>query len=159
MEIRHIQEILPHRYPFLLIDRILEFQPGRRIIALKNVTINEVFFQGHFPGHPIMPGVLVIEAMAQAGGVLLMQTLNLTAEKKLFYFTGIDRARFRRPVVPGDQVKFEVEILQLRRRNCRMRGHAYVEDKLAAEAELSCVVVDREPEGVSFDAGAAVEEG
>jgi len=159
MDIQQIQEILPHRYPFLLIDRILEIQPGKRVVGVKNVTINEFFFQGHFPGHPIMPGVLVIEAMAQVGGVLLMRTVDASAEKKLFYFTGIDRAKFRRPVIPGDQVRFEVEILQLRRRNCRMRGRAYVGDKLAAEAELSCVVIDRESGEVSFDAGGAVEEG
>jgi len=158
MEIQQIQEILPHRYPFLLIDRILEIQPGKRVVGVKNVTINESFFQGHFPGHPIMPGVLVIEAMAQVGGVLLMRTVDASAEKKLFYFTGIDRAKFRRPVIPGDQVRFEVEILQLRRRNCRMLGRAYVGDKLAAEAELSCVVIDRESGGVSFDAGGAVDE-
>ncbi len=158
MDIQQIQEILPHRYPFLLIDRILEIQPGKRVVGLKNVTINEAFFQGHFPGHPIMPGVLVIEAMAQVGGVLLMHTLDASAEKKLFYFTGIDRAKFRRPVLPGDQVRFELEILQLKSRNCRMRGRAYVGDKLAAEAELSCVVVDRDSGGIPSDAGRRVEE-
>ena len=144
MDIRQIQEILPHRYPFLLVDKILQIEPGKRIVGLKNVTINEAFFQGHFPGQPIMPGVLVIEAMAQVGGVLLMRTLNASAEKKMFYFTGIDRAKFRKPVLPGDQLTFEIEFLQLRSRNCRMRARAYVEGKLAAEAELSCVVVDRE---------------
>lgn len=144
MDIRQIQEMLPHRYPFLLVDKILEIEPGKRVVGLKNVTINEAFFQGHFPGQPIMPGVLVIEAMAQIGGVLLMRTLNVNAEKKLLYFTGIDRARFRKPVLPGDQIKFEIELLQLRSRNCRMQAMAFVEDKLVAEAELSCIVVDRE---------------
>lgn len=144
MDIHQIQAILPHRYPFLLVDKILEIEPGKRVVGLKNVTINEAFFQGHFPGQPIMPGVLVIEAMAQAGGILLMRTLSIDGEKKLFYFTGIDRAKFRRPVLPGDQIKFEVELVQLRSRNCKMRGRAYVEGKLTAEAELSCVVVDRE---------------
>jgi beta-hydroxyacyl-ACP dehydratase FabZ len=157
MDIRQIQEMLPHRYPFLLVDRILEIEPGKRVVGIKNVTINEAFFQGHFPGQPIMPGVLVIEAMAQIGGVLLMQTLSVSAEKKLLYFTGIDRARFRRPVLPGDQVRFEVELLQLRSRNCRMRASALVEGKLAAEAELSCIVVDREssnlPSGVPVVVG------
>jgi beta-hydroxyacyl-ACP dehydratase FabZ len=159
MDVQRIQEILPHRYPFLLVDRILELQPGKRVVGVKNVTINEAFFQGHFPAHPIMPGVLVIEAMAQVGGVLLMRTVDASADKKLFYLTGIDRAKFRRPVVPGDQVRFEVEILQLRTRNSRMRGRAYVGDKLAAEAELSCVVIDRESGGASFDPSGAVEEG
>ena len=108
MDIRQIQETLPHRYPFLLVDKILEIEPGKRVVGLKNVTINEAFFQGHFPGQPIMPGVLVIEAMAQVGGVLLMRTLNESATKKIFYFTGIDRAKFRKPVLPGDQLTFEI---------------------------------------------------
>lgn len=154
---RQIQEMLPHRYPFLLIDKILEIEPGKRAVGLKNVTINEAFFQGHFPGQPIMPGVLVIEAMAQVGGVLLMRTLNVSAEKKLLYLAGIDRAKFRRPVLPGDQVRFEVELIQLRSRTCRMRAIALVEGKLAVEAELSCMVVDREspnlPPGVSVVMG------
>ncbi|HWQ69841.1 MAG TPA: 3-hydroxyacyl-ACP dehydratase FabZ [Patescibacteria group bacterium] len=149
IDIRQIQEMLPHRYPFLLVDRILEIEPGKRVVGLKNVTINESFFQGHFPGQPVMPGVLVIEAMAQIGGVLLMRTLNVTAEKKLVYFTGIDRAKFRRPVLPGDQVRFEIELLQIRSRNCRMQAMAFVQDKLVAEAELSCMVVDRESSNLS----------
>lgn len=155
MDIAEIQRMLPHRYPFLLVDKILDVEPGKRVVGLKNVTINEAFFQGHFPGHPIMPGVLVIEAMAQVGGVLLMRTLKATADKKLFYFTGIDRARFRRPVLPGDQVRFEVELVQLRSRNCKMRAYAYVEGKVAAEAELSCLVVDRD----SLDASAGIGPG
>jgi beta-hydroxyacyl-ACP dehydratase FabZ len=145
--VKEIQETLPHRYPFLLVDRILEMELGKRVVGIKNVTINEPFFTGHFPGHPIMPGVLLLEAMAQVGGVLLMHSLHAQAEKKLIYFTGIDRARFRRPVVPGDQIRFEVEILQLRRQLCRMNAAAYVEGALAAEAEMSCVVVDRDPAG------------
>ncbi len=139
-----IQELLPHRYPFLLVDRILELEEGRRVVGIKNVTINEAFFIGHFPGHPIMPGVLVLEAMAQVGGVLLMQTLKAKAEKKIMYFTGIDKARFRKPVLPGDQIRFELEILHLRSRACRMKGQAFVNGNLVAEAELSSVVVDRE---------------
>jgi len=144
---KEIQEILPHRYPFLLVDRILELELGKRVVGIKGVTINEPFFPGHFPGHPIMPGVLILEAMAQVGAVLLMRSLDARAEKKVIYFTGIDRARFRRPVVPGDQIRFEVEILQLRRQMCRMRSGAYVEGKLVAEAEMSSVVVDRDPAG------------
>jgi beta-hydroxyacyl-ACP dehydratase FabZ len=158
MDIQQIQAMLPHRYPFLLVDRILEIEPGRRVVGLKNVTINEAFFQGHFPGQPIMPGVLVIEAMAQVGGILMMQTLNLTAEKKLFYFTGIDRAKFRKPVLPGDQLRFELELLHLRSRNSKMRARAYVEGKLVAEAEISCAIVDRESQDFSHDADPTVEE-
>ena len=114
-------------------------------MGIKSVTINEPFFPGHFPGHPIMPGVLILEAMAQVGGFLLMRSLDSQAEKKVMYFTGIDKAKFRRPVVPGDQIRFEIGILQLRRQVCRMRGEAFVEGKLVAEAELSSVVVDRDP--------------
>jgi beta-hydroxyacyl-ACP dehydratase FabZ len=158
MDIQQIQEVLPHRYPFLLVDRILEIEPGRRVVGLKNVTINEAFFQGHFPGYPIMPGVLIIEAMAQVGGVLLMRTLNVTAEKNLFYFTSIDRAKFRRPVLPGDQVRFEVELLHLRSRNSKMQARAYVEGKLVAEAEISGVIVDRESQDFSHDANSTVGE-
>jgi beta-hydroxyacyl-ACP dehydratase FabZ len=159
MNIQQIQEMLPHRYPFLLVDRILEIEPGRRVVGLKNVTINEAFFQGHFPGQPIMPGVLIIEAMAQVGGVLLMRTLNASPEKKLLYFTGIDRAKFRRPVLPGDQIRFEVELLHLRSRsdklksrNGKMHARAYVEGRLVAEAELSCVLVEQGTSQFSPDA-------
>jgi beta-hydroxyacyl-ACP dehydratase FabZ len=142
-----IQEILPHRYPFLLVDRILEIELGKRVIGVKNVTINEPFFAGHFPGHPIMPGVLILEGMAQVGCFLLMRSLNLKGVKKVVYFTGIDRARFRRPVVPGDQIRFEVSIVQLRRQMCRMKGAALVDGKIAAEAEMNAVIVDRDAEG------------
>lgn len=143
---QEIQETLPHRYPFLLVDRILEMELGKCVVGVKNVTINEPFFSGHFPGHPIMPGVLILEAMAQVGGFLLMRSLDARAEKKVMYFTGIEKAKFRRPVVPGDQIRFELKILQLRRQVCRMRGEAFVEGKLVAEAELSSIVVDRNPE-------------
>ena len=144
---KEIEDILPHRYPFLLVDRILELELGKRVVGIKNVTTNEPYFPGHFPGHPIMPGVLILEAMAQVGCVLLMRSLDARAEKKVMYFTGIDRARFRRPVVPGDQIRFEVEILQLRRQVCRLKGDAYVEGKLVAEAEVISVLVDRDPSG------------
>jgi beta-hydroxyacyl-ACP dehydratase FabZ len=147
-----IQEVLPHRYPFLLVDRIVELELGKRVVGLKNVTINEPFFPGHFPGYPIMPGVLILEAMAQVGGFLLMRSLNARAEKKVLYFTGIDGARFRRPVVPGDQLVLEVDLLQLRRQMARMKGLALVDGKLAVEAEMSAVVVDRDPNGPSAGA-------
>ena len=141
-DIQEILGFLPHRYPFLLIDRIVEFEPTRRLVAIKNVTINEPFFQGHFPGHPIMPGVLVVEAMAQAGGVLLLTEFSDRAEK-LLLFTGIERARFRRPVRPGDQLRIEVEVLSFRTRAGRIEGKAYVDGKLACEATLTCQVVPR----------------
>lgn len=143
--LKEIQEVLPHRYPFLLVDRIVEMEMGKRVVGLKNVSINEPFFAGHFPGHPIMPGVLILEAMAQVGGFLLMRSLGVRGEKKILYFTGIDGARFRRPVVPGDQIRFEVAVRQLRRQMCRMKGSALVEGALAVEAEMSAIIVDRDP--------------
>ncbi len=143
MENAEIQRLLPHRYPMLLIDRILEVQPQKRIVAIKNVTANEPFFAGHFPGQPIMPAVLIVEALAQAGGLLLLLEIPERASK-LVVFTGIERARFRRPVRPGDQLRLEVEVLAWRRTAGRMEGHAYVGDKLAAEAVLSCQIVDRQ---------------
>ena len=144
-DIQEIMGFLPHRYPFLLIDRIVEFEPQKRLVAIKNVTINEPFFQGHFPGYPIMPGVLVIEAMAQAGGIIMMAEMP-DREKKLVVFTGIERAKFRRPVTPGDQLRIEVDVLSFRPRAGRIQGHAYVEGKLACQATLTCQVVPRERE-------------
>ncbi len=143
MDIRGILARLPHRYPFLLLDRVLEAEPGKRIVALKNVTINEPFFQGHFPGAPVMPGVLIIEAMAQAGAVLLLGDVP-DRDAKLVYFTGIDKARFRRAVVPGDQLRFEVAVLKLRARTCKMRAEATVDGARVAEAEIMSALVDRE---------------
>ena len=143
MDIGQIMDFLPHRYPFLMIDRVVEFERAKRIVAIKNVTINEPFFNGHFPGHPIMPGVLVVEAMAQAGCILLLSEV-VDREKKLVYFTGIERAKFRRPVTPGDQLRLEVEVLSFRPRAGRMEGKAYVDGKLACEATLTCAVVPRQ---------------
>jgi UDP-3-O-[3-hydroxymyristoyl] N-acetylglucosamine deacetylase/3-hydroxyacyl-[acyl-carrier-protein] dehydratase len=142
LDIAHIMAVLPHRYPLLLVDRILELTPGKRVVGIKNVTINEPFFQGHFPGHPIMPGVLIVEAMAQVGGMLLMEELQ-DPPPKVVYFMALDHVRFRRPVVPGDQLRSEVEIIQVRGRNCRLKGIAYVAGQVVAEAEMLARVVDR----------------
>ncbi len=141
-DINVIQKIMPHRYPFLLIDRILELEDKKRVVGIKNVTINEPFFQGHFPGHPIMPAVLIIEAMAQIGGVLLLSSVD-NPERYLVYFTQINKAKFRKPVLPGDQIRFELELLTLKRRICKMQGHAYVDGNLVAEAELWSTIVER----------------
>jgi 3-hydroxyacyl-[acyl-carrier-protein] dehydratase len=141
LDIKQIQQILPHRYPFLLIDRVIEIERKRRIVAIKNVTVNEPFFQGHFPGFPVMPGVLSIEAMAQAGGALLLTEVE-DRENKVMFFTGIERARFRRPIVPGDQLRLEVKVLAWRRNAVRMEGFAYVDGKVAAEAVITCRLVD-----------------
>jgi 3-hydroxyacyl-[acyl-carrier-protein] dehydratase len=139
-----IQQILPHRYPFLLIDGVLEMERLKRVVALKNVTIQEHYFTGHFPGKPVMPGVLIIEAMAQAGGVLLLQEVP-DRDSKLLYFVAIDDARFRRPVVPGDQLRIEVNVLSWRGTFCKLEGKASVDGQLAAEATLMCKMVDRNP--------------
>jgi beta-hydroxyacyl-ACP dehydratase FabZ len=140
--VQWIADILPHRYPLLLVDRVLELEAGRRIVAVKAVTVNEPFFAGHFPGHPVMPGVLLVEAMAQAGGILLLHDRR-ERQTKLIYFTAIERARFRRPVVPGDQVRLEVEVLRLRQRHGKLAGRALVDGQVAAEAVLSSAMVDR----------------
>ncbi len=142
MDITKILEVLPHRYPMLLVDRVIETEPGKRIVALKNVTINEPFFQGHFPGHPIMPGVLIVEAMAQAGGLLMMDSVE-DAASKVVYFMTIDKVKFRKPVVPGDQLRFEMEMLDMRPTRCRMKGVAFVGDKKVAEAEMMAAIMDR----------------
>jgi 3-hydroxyacyl-[acyl-carrier-protein] dehydratase len=141
LDINHILATLPHRYPFLLIDRIVEIERRKRIVALKNVSVNEPFFAGHFPGNPIMPGVLTVEAMAQAGAVLLLTEFP-DRDQKLVFFTGIEKARFRRPVVPGDQLRIEVNVLSWRSIAGRMDGKVLVDGKLAAEAIISCAVVD-----------------
>jgi UDP-3-O-[3-hydroxymyristoyl] N-acetylglucosamine deacetylase/3-hydroxyacyl-[acyl-carrier-protein] dehydratase len=140
--IEDIMKVLPHRYPFLLVDRILEIEEKKRIVGLKNVTINEPFFQGHFPGHPIMPGVLIIEAMAQVGGMLLMGSVD-EPESKVVYFMSLDNVKFRRPVKPGDQIRFELEIVQIRGMVCKMRGVGLVDGEVVAEADMAAMVRDR----------------
>ena len=137
-----IEKILPHRYPFLLVDRIVSLVPRERVIGIKNVTVNENFFSGHFPGHPIMPGVLILEAMAQVGGILLLNAQGTTGNK-LLYFTGVDKVKWRKPVRPGDQIRFEVEMVKLRQSICKMSGKAFVANELVCEAELSAALVDR----------------
>lgn len=131
-----IMRFLPHRYPFILVDRVLALEPGKRIRALKNVTINEPFFQGHFPGTPIMPGVLILEAMAQAGGVLVIESLPPEKHGSLVYFMGIDKARFRQPVVPGDQLIFEIDMIKSRGKAAKLSGVATVDGNRVAEAEV-----------------------
>jgi len=142
IDVMEIMDALPHRYPLLLVDRVVEFEPGKRIVGLKNVTINEPFFRGHFPDHPIMPGVLIIEAMGQVGGLLLMDTLE-NPEDKVVYFMALDNVKWRRPVTPGDQVLFEVEMVNLRRSVCKMKGKGTVNGRVVAEAEMMARIVDR----------------
>ena len=141
-DLRWILSILPHRFPMLLVDRVLEIEPKRRLVAVKNVTYNESYLQGHFPEHPIVPGVLIIEGMAQAGGLLLLHDLP-DREGKLVYFTSIDEARFRRPVVPGDVMRYEIEVLRLRPSYAKLRGRVTVDGILTTEAVLACATVDR----------------
>jgi 3-hydroxyacyl-[acyl-carrier-protein] dehydratase len=143
LDITGIQKILPHRYPFLLVDAIEEMERWKRIVGIKNVTMMEYYFQGHFPEKPIMPGVLIIESMAQTGGLLLLQEVK-DRDKKLLYFVAIDNARFRRPVVPGDQLRIEVTVIAWRGTFCKLQGRATVSGELAAEATLMCKMVDLE---------------
>ena len=140
--IAEILKILPHRYPFLLVDRILEVETGKRVVGIKNVTFNEEFFQGHFPGNPVMPGVLIVEAMAQVSAIGLHGVIP-EQEKKILYLSAVDRCKFRRPVVPGDQLRIEAEILNLKTRICKCRAVATVDGKVCAEAELLSTLVDR----------------
>lgn len=142
MNILDIMKVLPHRYPFLLVDKIVEMEAGKRVVGIKNVTINEPFFQGHFPGHPIMPGVLIIEAMAQVGGAFTMVSNNIGTDK-VTYFVGIDNCRFRKPVIPGDVLRIELDLINSRRGIYSFSGKAFVEGVLVAEAELKATFADR----------------
>jgi beta-hydroxyacyl-ACP dehydratase FabZ len=139
-KIREIMELLPHRYPFLLVDRIVEWDPGKRIVGIKNVTINEPFFQGHFPGHPIMPGVLIVEALAQAGGILALKAMG--GGKRIAYFTGIDNCKFRRPVVPGDQLRLEITVIARKGPMWKMHGEALVNGVIAAKGDVTATIPD-----------------
>jgi beta-hydroxyacyl-ACP dehydratase FabZ len=143
LDILAIMQRLPHRYPFLLIDRIVRFVPGEQIVALKNVTMNEPFFQGHFPAKPVMPGVLIIEALAQAGGILAAEIRGPEKQGEIIYFMGMDAVRFRKPVVPGDQLMLEARVLKMRSRVAKMAGRALVDGQLVAEAELMASFGDR----------------
>ncbi len=142
LDINEIQKILPHRPPFLLVDRILELEPRKRIVGIKNVTMNEPFFAGHFPRFPVMPGVLIIEAMAQTGGVLVLRDIP-DSTQRLVLFAAIEKAKFRRPVLPGDQMRLELEVLSWRPTYCRMQGNAFVDGQLAAEAVILCKITER----------------
>jgi 3-hydroxyacyl-[acyl-carrier-protein] dehydratase len=144
MEIKEIMNILPHTYPFLLVDRIIEIEPGKRIVGIKNVTYNEPFFPGHFPGRPIMPGVLIVEAMAQTAGVLVCTSLSGEEQNKLVYFLGMDNVKFRKPVIPGDQLRLELEITKHRQSIWGFKGKALVDGKLVAEAELLAMLGEKE---------------
>ena len=143
LDIVEIQKRLPHRYPFLLVDRILELEPNKRIVGLKNVTVNEPFFQGHFPGHPVMPGVLIIEAIAQVGGIAVL-SMNQGDQNKLLYMAGLENVRFRKPVKPGDQLRIEVDVVAIRSKICKVSGKAWVDGKVVAEADITCGLVDRD---------------
>jgi 3-hydroxyacyl-[acyl-carrier-protein] dehydratase len=142
LDINEIMQYLPHRYPFLLVDRIVELIPGQKVIGLKNVTINEPFFQGHFPGRPIMPGVLILEAMAQAGGVLAFASMPEKEKGSLMYFMGMDQVKFRKPVVPGDQLILELEVLKQRSKIMKLSATANVDGQVAAEAQLMATIGD-----------------
>jgi 3-hydroxyacyl-[acyl-carrier-protein] dehydratase len=148
MDINEIQSIIPHRYPFLLIDRIIEIEPLKRIVAIKNVTINEPFFQGHFPGAPVLPGVIIIEAMAQAGAVLLFREVP-DRENKLLYFTSIEEAKFRRPVGPGDQLRIEVSVIKYKMGYAKLRAEARVDGQLVTEAIIASVLADKDKKPAS----------
>ena len=142
LDVNQIMKILPHRYPFLLVDRVVEHEPGKKIVGIKNVTINEPFFQGHFPGHPVMPGVLIIEAMAQVAGIMAYQASDDKTKKKVSYFMSIDGAKFRKPVFPGDQLRIEIETTLNRRGIWGVNGKAYVGDTLVTEAALKATFAD-----------------
>lgn len=140
MDIVEIMKIIPHRYPFLLVDKIVEFEPKKRIVGIKNVTMNEPFFQGHFPGHPIFPGALLVEAMAQVGCILMFKSFDISPEEYVVYFMGIDKARFRKPVRPGDTVKFVLEPKVIKSRMSKMKGEAFVGEDLVCDAEIMAMI-------------------
>lgn len=141
-DVEWIKSVIPHRYPILLVDRVLEIDPGQRIVAIKNVTAGEEIFSGHFPGHPVLPGVFLVEGLAQTGGILLLHD-DPDHASKLLYFMSVDRARFRRPVVPGDQVRYEVEVLRRRANHCKLSGRALVDGQVAAEAVCTSAMIPR----------------
>ncbi|GFM31766.1 3-hydroxyacyl-ACP dehydratase FabZ [Desulfovibrio subterraneus] len=143
-DIRKILGLLPHRYPFLLVDRVVDYVPGQSIVAYKNVSFNEPFFQGHFPGIPVMPGVLIMEALAQAGGILVIKSTDTTIEDKLFLFTGMEKVRFRKPVYPGDKLELHCSLIRQKLKLWKMEGKAYVDGKLAAEAEMTAAIMNKE---------------
>jgi 3-hydroxyacyl-[acyl-carrier-protein] dehydratase len=143
LDVNEIMKILPHRYPFLMVDRVLEVEPGKKIVAIKNVSMNEQFFQGHFPGHPVMPGVLIVEAMAQVAGIMAYLASDDETRKKVTYFMAIDSAKFRKPVVPGDQLRIVVETIFNRRGIWSVGGKAYVDGALVTEAELKATFADK----------------
>ena len=143
MDVLEIQKLLPHRYPFLLVDRVTEIVPGQKLVAYKNVTINEPFFQGHFPGHPVMPGVLIVEAMAQASALLAYKSSGMNPEEKVTYLMGVDGARFRKPVTPGDRLEFTVEVIKQKGPIWKTRGVARVDGQVCSEAEFLATVVDK----------------
>lgn len=140
MDINEIMKVIPHRYPFLLVDKIVEFEPKKRIVGIKNVTMNEPFFQGHFPGHPIFPGALLVEAMAQVGCILMFKSFDISPEEYVVYFMGIDRARFRKPVRPGDTVRFVIEPKVIKSRMSKMKGEAFVGEDLVCDAEIMAMI-------------------
>ncbi len=142
LNIEDILQILPHRYPFLLVDRIVSYEPGKKVVGIKNVTFNESFFQGHFPQHPVMPAVLILEAIAQVAAALLLLSVE-NRKDQIPYFLGVDRAKFRKPVIPGDQLRIEVEVVSLRSRTCKISGRVYVGEALVAEAKITSAMVDR----------------
>ena len=143
IDVQGIMELIPHRYPMLLVDRILSYEKLKKITGIKNVTMNENFFQGHFPGKPVMPGVLIVEAMAQTGGVLIMREFDNIQDHVIFFMT-IDKVKFRRPVIPGDQLKMEVEVLMFRRKICKLKGQAFVDGQLVASAEFTSMLVKKD---------------